>query len=417
MSDGRWTLFAGTVHTLAGGDLHDAVIVVEGGRIADIRAGGSTGGVHAGTPGGTGADRSYPNARVIPGLIDIHIHGGGGWDLLTGGMAAVRGLGRFLASRGTTAYRPTLGTTALDVMLEAARIIGEAMRRWDAEPDNRAEWGAQMLGIHLEGPFLNPVRKGAMPAEEMQAPSVELFERFVAASGGRVAHMTIAPELPGALELIRHAAGKGITVAGGHTDATYEQFEAGVDAGIRLGTHAYNAMRGLHHREPGALGAVLADDRVHAELIADGMHVHPAAMRLLLRAKGVDRVCLISDAVATAGLPPGEYKSIARRVIVDEQGFCRLPDGTLAGSTLNLMQGVRNAVERLGCSLNEALAMASRNPARLIGWGDRKGTLEAGKDADFVVVDDELRPLLTVVGGVVVYDAAQPKEDLLNGDI
>ncbi|MBE3589481.1 MAG: N-acetylglucosamine-6-phosphate deacetylase [Firmicutes bacterium] len=417
MSAGRWTLFAGTVHTLAGEDLQDAVIVVEDGRIAEIRAGGRESGVHAGAAGGARADRAYPHARVIPGLIDIHVHGGGGWDLLTGGPAAVRGLGRFLARLGTTAYRPTLATAPLEMMLEAAGVIGEAMRRWEEDPDGRAEWGAQMLGLHLEGPFLNPARKGAMPAEEMQAPSIDLFERFVAASGGRSAHMTIAPELPGALDLIRHAAAKGITVAGGHTDATYEEFEAGVDAGIRLGTHTYNAMRGLHHREPGALAAILTDDRVHAELIADGLHVHPAAMRLVLRAKGVDRVCLVSDAVAPAGLPPGEYESLARRVIVDEQGFCRLPDGTLAGSTLHLLKGVRNAVELIGCSLNEALAMASRNPARLIGWGERKGTLEPGKDADFVVVDDDLRPLLTVVGGVVAYDAAHPKEDLRHGDI
>jgi N-acetylglucosamine-6-phosphate deacetylase len=262
--------------------------------------------------------------------------------------------------------------------------------------------GARILGSHLEGSFLNPAQKGAMNPELFRQPSMAEAERLLALGAGTVRRVTLAPELPGAPELIRYLVERGVAVAGGHTDARYAETVQGIDAGVRIANHTYNAMRGLHHREPGALGAYVLDDRVLCELICDFLHVHPAAVALLLRAAGHERIAVISDAIPAAGMPAGRYQLFGRDTMIDEQGYSKLANGTLAGSTRLMLDGVRNLVEGLGVPLTEACRMASLAPARAIGWADRKGSIAIGKDADLVMIDRNWQVQWTLVEGRVV---------------
>ena len=332
---------------------------------------------------------------IVPGFIDLHIHGGGGWNLQDPSPETAPAFSRFLASQGTTAYQASLGAAPVPMLDAAVSALGQAVRA--------SRQGSRLLGIHLEGPFLNRAKKGAMPAEFLIDPDPAAMERWLDLAGGTIRQVTIAPELPGALALIESLAARGITMSGGHTDATYEETEAGIDAGITIGNHTYNAMRSLDHRAPGALGAYLEDPRITSELICDGLHVHPGALRLAIEAKGLDQVCVISDAVLTSALPPGKLDLFGRTVIVREDGTCRLPDGTLAGSTFHQVNGVKLLVETLGLPLADAARLASENPARVAGVGHRKGRLAAGYDADIVVLDEDFDVRLTVVEGDVVY--------------
>lgn len=333
---------------------------------------------------------------ILPGFIDLHVHGAGGWDVADPTPGTAASFARFLAAQGTTAFQASLG--AAPVPLLEASI--DAISRAAVSPRS----GARLLGIHLEGPFLNPLKKGAMPADCLLDPDPALMSRWVGrAAGGLIRQVTIAPELPGALSLIRNLAGDGIIVSGGHTNATYEETIAGIDAGITLSNHTYNAMRDLAHRAPGPIGAYLGDPRVTCELICDGLHVHLGALRLALNAKGPEGVCLISDAVLTSGLLPGEYRILGQTVCVGMDGACRLPNGTLAGSTFHQIDGVKVLVEKLGLSLREASRYAAENPARVAGVGGRKGCLAPGHDADLVVLDEELTVRLTIVEGEIVY--------------
>lgn len=368
----------------------EGTLVIEAGRITAVETG---------VRPGDGLLDLRP-ARLVPGFIDLHIHGGGGWeanDPTPGGVAA---LGRFLASQGTTAYYASLATApteALETSLPG--VARAAAEQAGGAPDG----AARLLGIHLEGPFLNPARKGAMPPELLRRPDRTLMERWLEMGLGQVRQVTVAPELDGAPELIRMLAERGITVCGGHTDASAEQATAGIDAGVRVATHTFNAMRPLDHRNPGPLGVYLTDDRVTCELICDTIHVHPLAMKLVLAAKGLDRVTMVSDAALASGLPTGVYEAFGRRVRVDETGACRLPDGTIASSTFHQVAGVRNLVQRLGLDLDAAVRLAATNPARVAGLGDRKGRLNPGYDADVVALDDQFRVLLTMVEGRVAY--------------
>ncbi len=331
--------------------------------------------------------------RLVPGLIDLHVHGCLGMTVATADAEALVGMARFLSDSGTTAFQPSTGAAPI---LDLQSAI-ERVRELTQGPVQ----GARSIGLHMEGPFLNPERKGAMPKALLLKPDLDLLRKWVELGQGSINHVTVAPELPGALDLVRFLVEAGITVSAGHTFATYEEMLDGFRAGITVGNHTYNAMRELHHREPGALGAVLTQPGIYAELIADCIHVHPGAMRLLIQAKGPDWVCLITDATAGAGMPPGEYDFAGRKVTIESSGKSHLPDGTLAGSTTQLRLCLRNVVETVGVPFEDALGMATVNPAKAARVFDRKGSLAPGKDADLVVLDDEYRVVWSLVEGEV----------------
>lgn len=382
----------------AEGGLVDGYVLVDGRRIAAVEAGP----VPASLAGVERVD--LPDCHLIPGMIDLHIHGAGGWPVESADVAGLQRLGRYLAAFGVTGFLPSASAYPLE-QLEA--LAGRVRAATDVAYD-----GATILGLHLEGPFLSPKRPGAMHLENLRAPSVGDAARLLAAGGGTVRRISLAPELPGALDLIRYLVENGVTVAGAHTDATYAETLAGIEAGVRLATHTYNAMRGLHHREPGALGAYMTDERVTCEVICDLLHVHPAAVRVLLRAAGADRVVLISDAIPAAGLSPGHYKLWGRDLYIDDEGFSRLANGTIAGSTRLMLHGLRNLVEVLDVPWEEAVRMAALNPARVIGLAGRKGSLAPGKDADLVVVGPDWQVAWCVVEGRVVRRPGDPNPEL-----
>lgn len=387
----RWILINARAVTPAG-VREPARIVVEEGRIAAI---------DTGTRAGAGDRERVVDCGggwVVPGFVDLHVHGGGGGDFMDADPSSQRRAARFHARHGTTGLLATTVTASPERTLAAIR----ALRAAAAEPD---EQGARILGIHLEGPYLNPARGGAQNPQWMRDPDREEFAAWREAAGPYLKLLTLAPERGRALDLIRDAREAGVVVAAGHSDATYEQMAAAVEAGVSHVIHTFNGMRGLHHREPGVVGAALDFEVVTCELIADGLHVHPAALRLLYRVKGTAGAVLVTDAIAAAGLPDGHYElgGLAIRVI---GGRAELADGSsLAGSTLTMDRAVRNAVRCMGVSIVEAVTMASTTPARLIGWGHRKGRLAPGYDADLVLLDSSLRVRATMVEGRFVHGA------------
>jgi len=335
-----------------------------------------------------------PGAVVVPGFIDLHVHGAGGRDLMDGTRESLQTVAETLARHGTTSFLATT-LSAPDSDTEVA-IAGFAAHR------TAVTAGAFPLGIHMEGPYLNPVRRGTHNGSYLKNTSVPAFRRFIELSGNTVRKMTVAPEMDEGLRLVREAVSLGVRVSLGHSDATVEQARAAVDAGASQATHTFNAMRPFHQREPGILGLVLTDDRVYAEIIADGIHVHPAALRMLIRMKGVHRVLLVTDGLSAMDMPDGRYP-LGDKTIVVQQGECRDPGGTLAGSTLTLDRAVLNLTSWLGLPLEQALVAASASPACSLGIADRKGILAAGADADLVFLDSGLNVLKTMVGGRVVY--------------
>jgi len=329
-------------------------------------------------------------AILAPGLIDLHVHGGNGVDTMDGEAGAIAGLSAFVAAHGVTGFLPTTVTAPLPEIERALKAVRRAV---DGELP-----GAQVLGVHLEGPFFNRRRAGAQPLNWCVDPARDALQRLLATGEGLVRMMSLAPELPGALAAIETLTQHGIVASVGHTDATYAQAQAAFAAGARHVTHLFNAMSPLHHREPGVVGAALTTDGVMVQLIADGLHLHPATLAVVVRCKGVDEVLLITDAIAGAGLPDGEYTMGRQRVIV-RNGEARTPAGNLAGSTLTLERAVANMVRLVGVPLSSSLQMASLNPARVLGLAQRKGRLAPGYDADLVCLDADFNVRLTVVGG------------------
>ena len=389
-----------------------------------------TGGKIAGT--GPGEYKKEPGARpgkpvivhkpqlidlgdniVIPGLIDLHIHGSSGFDVASPDPGAIPSLAQYLARTGTTSFLPTLGAVSMDCTEEILKrvsclVAGKACNesgegRWENPSLNGSETvpGAEVLGLHLEGPFLNPAKKGAMQEEYLLEPCADLIARWFELGKGTLNHVTIAPELFGAREVISFLAGQGVTVAAGHTMAGYEQALRAISWGVTVANHTYNAMREFRHRDPGILGAVFTDNRIWAELLCDGIHVHPAAILMVLAAKGCGKAYLVSDALTPAGLRPGSYSSLGQEVFVDEDGKASLADGTLAGSTATLLDCVKNVLSWTGCVLEKVLPLATVNPALMAGVSNRKGTLAPGKDADFVVLDSEYNVVFSVVNGKI----------------
>lgn len=334
---------------------------------------------------------------ICPGFIDLQVNGGGG-ALLTeqGDVDAIEHMTRAHVRFGTTAMLPTVVTTAEAQIARALAAVGEAVGR---KPS-----GTRVLGAHLEGPFISVKCRGAHAERFIVAPDRVLFKRLVEASAGSLRLITLAPELPGTLDLIAAACAATVIVSIGHTDATYEEARAGIAAGATVATHVFNAMRGLHHREPQALGTLLEDERVVTTMIADAVHVHPAVLRLVARAKGAQRAVLVTDAMSPVGTDLTSF-NIASGEVVVRDGACYLPDGTLAGSALTMDRAVRNMHRLAGVPLRESIEMATATPARVLGMQGEIGALKPGAHADIVVCDRDLNVWRVFVGGEQAFAA------------
>ncbi|MFZ5822909.1 MAG: N-acetylglucosamine-6-phosphate deacetylase [Bacillota bacterium] len=330
---------------------------------------------------------------IAPGYIDLHVHGGGGGDFMDGHPEAVAAITATHAQYGTTGLLATTLTDSEEAILRAIRAVKAAPRR-----------GSRILGFHVEGPFINPAIKGAQDERFVRPASVAEIDRWLAeGSPDDRWHVTLAPEVEGAMAAIRHLASRGAVVSAGHTECTYARLEAAAAAGLSHVTHLFNAMRGLHHREPGTVGGALSLPGLTVEIIADGIHVHPAAVALAVRAGGAGRFMLITDAMRAAGLGEGEYLLGGLRAVVRD-GAVRLEDGTLAGSVLTMERAVQNMVHFAGVDLPTAVSMAALHPARKHRLDHRKGSLAPGKDADLLLLDKDLGVLTTIVEGEVVHD-------------
>lgn len=329
---------------------------------------------------------------VLPGFIDVHVHGGAGYDFMDADRDGLDAITRFHASNGTTG----LLATSLTASREELTGVLERVSRYRSEPMPYA----QVLGVHFEGPFINPKWKGAQNPNYIVPPQAEWLEEWVARYPGLIKIQTLAPESEGALDYIERLAAHGIVPSCGHTDATYDQVVAAADRGLRHAVHTFNAMKPLHHREPGTVGAVLTDDRITAEVIADGHHVHPAGLQIVARMKGTDKVILVTDAMSAAGMPDGDGYELGGLPVVMTCGVARLKEsGNLAGSTLTMIAAFRHMVKNVGVSVPDASRMASANPARQIGVDDVTGSLQAGKRADVLLLDAELELKGVWIGG------------------
>jgi N-acetylglucosamine-6-phosphate deacetylase len=336
---------------------------------------------------------SFNDCTIAPGFIDIHIHGSAGYDVMQADQEPRPRFENFLAQHGVTSYCPTTVTAPLGTTLSALERLADAMESADGSS------GARALGIHLEGPFLSHARRGVHSTADLLPPTVAMFEKFWQAARGHIRVMTIAPELDGATEVITEAKRRGVCVSLGHSDATLESARRGVAAGARHATHTFNAMRPLDHRDPGILGEVLTNENVTADVIADGFHVAPAVIELLCKAKGPDNIVLITDAISAAGMPDGHYK--LGTLQVELQGGKCVINGRLAGSALIMDRAIQNVMNFAKWDLQQALRAATTNPALVVG-AQKKGILEAGADADFVVLTAEGEVRATVIKGALL---------------
>ncbi|MBN1264683.1 MAG: N-acetylglucosamine-6-phosphate deacetylase [Anaerolineales bacterium] len=350
-----------------------------------------------GAPRFDGLRLDLRNRLVIPGLIDIHVHGG--HNTTFGNMANLeedlRKYSAWVAGNGVTGFLTSITHANKEGLVEMVGAYVDLMEK--GMP------GAEPLGIHLEGPFMNIAKKGAQNPEWIRDPDPEEAQACIDAGRGWVKQVTMAPELPKAHEVAGIFRRAGVVVAVAHTDADYDTARKAFEGDWTHVTHTFNAMNGLHHRKPGMIGAVFESDTLTAELIADTIHVHPGAMKVMVRALGTDRVVLITDAMEAAGLPDGKYALLGHEVTVKE-GAARLKDGTLAGSAAVLNQCVHNINKEVEVPLIDAVKMATLNPARAMGFSDRLGSIAAGKDASLTVVDEDMNVYLTMVKGEIVYN-------------
>jgi len=369
--------------------LEDKALLCEGGKILDLKD----------------KKESFPllqdveiidakGGYVVPGYIDIHIHGGGGADVMDGEYEALKKIAVTHSRFGTTSFVPATMTMSKEKIIKSLDNIRLTKQKGTG--------AAEILGINLEGPFISSEKKGAQKEENIKKASQQEFLEYNSAAGNLIRLVTIAPEMPGALEFIRWLHQQGIIVAVGHSNATYQQTLEGIQAGISHVTHVFNAMRGVHHREPGVAGAALTFPDLTVEMIADGIHLHPVILKLLTQVIGNEKLILVTDAMRAAGFKAGTYDLGGQEVTV-AQGEARLADGTLAGSVLTMEKAVKNMVTKAGVSLLNALQMASYNPAKCLGLHGKKGSLEQGKDADIVILNMDLEADLTMVSGEVVF--------------
>jgi N-acetylglucosamine-6-phosphate deacetylase len=370
------------------------LVLVEQGRVLEISARSSRQ-----LPAGVSVS-DFADRVMAPGYVDLHIHGSAGYDVMDDTAEALPAIEQLLARHGVTSYFPTTVTAPMDTTLRAIARLADAIEKREQDHKRQNEDGkcrALPLGIHLEGPFISHARRGVHPPENLLAPTLNLFEQFWQAARGRIRMMTIAPELENAPEVVAEAARRGVCVSLGHSDADFAAAERGIAAGARHATHTFNAMRPLDHRSPGILGAVLTDRRMSADIIADGVHLDPAIVKLFAKAKGPEQTVLITDAISATGMPDGRYRLGSFEVDVRD-GKC-MANGTLAGSVLTMDRAVRNLARFAEWDLPQAVAAASRNPARVARIAN-KGCLTAGADADFVILSSEGEVSRTFVGGV-----------------
>jgi N-acetylglucosamine-6-phosphate deacetylase len=385
-------IIAGTIYTPTE-EIRNGVILVEGHRISKV---GPREQVQI-PQGATVID--YRDRTVVPGFIDIHIHGAIGFDLMEATPEAVAAIGKYLARHGTTSYAATTVAASLERTLNAAKGLGEIIRASNgAHVVSDKISGAQPACIHLEGPFLNVKRRGAHPASQIQKPSTELLAKFLEAADGTARILTLAPELEGALRVLAFARSKGLKVGIGHSNATYEEAQSAIEAGATHAVHCFNAMRPFGHRDAGIIGAVLTDDRVSTELICDGIHVEPTAIRVLMRAKGIERLILVSDSLSGAGMPDGNYR-LGNFTVHVAGGVCRTVEGNLAGSTIMLDAALRNLSAYTGLSYPQCLPSVTTNPARVLGLENQKGMIAPRADADLAVLDQQFYVTQTYVRG------------------
>jgi N-acetylglucosamine-6-phosphate deacetylase len=382
-------------------EIPDAVVLIDGKKIAAVGPRNEV------TIPASARRHEKRNFSVVPGFIDVHIHGAAGYDVMDSGSEAFAAITASVAARGTTSLVATTVTASEEFTSRAVQGVAAWMKhaRQEGAEHGQPEQGsakdrpsAEILGVHFEGPFISHARRGVHSEEWIVPPSVSFFRRLLEAAKGAARILTLAPELPGAADLIAEAQRKGIVVSLGHTDANYAEAMAAISAGARHAAHVFNAMRPFAHRDTGVLGAILTSPGVTAELIADGVHVDDAAIRILFAVKGPQGLILVSDGTAATGMPDGKYRLGSVEVSV-AGGVARNSEGKLAGSTLTLDQALRHMVA-LGIPLREILPMLTSNPARLLGLEQRKGSIAAGADADLVLLDDELK-----VAGVMTRGA------------
>jgi N-acetylglucosamine-6-phosphate deacetylase len=380
-ADGRVVLAGARVVTPAG-TLRSGTVVVHGGVITAV------GGQRLGDAGAPVHDLG--GAWLVPGFVDMHLHGGGGAWIFSADLEEVGQAVRFHLGHGTTSMLASIATSPLDSMLASASVVARAA----AGPLAPA-----LAGIHLEGPFINRERSGAQDPEAIRDPDPAAMERLLEACAGWARVVTVAPELAGGLELVRQIVRSGAVPAVGHTQAAYEEATAAIDAGARVSTHLFNAMPGLHHRNLGTVGAALSREEVVCELVNDGVHLRPEVVRVVFQAAGARRVALVTDSIAAAGMADGDY-DFGRVPLRVRGGIARLGDGrTIAGSTLTMDAALRRAVQEVGIPMEDAVTAASSTPARAIGIGGRTGSIEPGKAADLVVLDDDLEVVAVMAAG------------------
>ncbi|MGP4077407.1 N-acetylglucosamine-6-phosphate deacetylase [Halobacillus sp. K22] len=333
---------------------------------------------------------------LVPGFIDVHIHGADGHDVMDSTNEALTGMARSLPAEGTTSFLATTMTQSSENITRALKNIKKYM---GSEPTGRQ---SEILGIHLEGPFLSKNKAGAQPHDHIIPPSTELFDRWQEESGNQIRLVTLAPERSGGSEFIRHVTGQGVVASIGHSEATFDQVEEAVNAGARHVTHLYNQMSGFHHRDPGVVGAALLNKRLKVEMIVDHVHSRPEAVQLAYHHTKAERTILITDAMRAKCLPEGVYDLGGQQVDVKD-GEARLDDGTLAGSVLTLQKAVKNMQQHSELPWEDLVRITSLNAAEQLGFDKRKGKIEEGKDADLVLLDENLEVVMTICNGTIAY--------------
>lgn len=337
------------------------------------------------------------NFKAVPGFIDVHIHGVNGADMMDATKDALETMVTALPKEGTTSFLATTITQKCEEIEKAIMNAGEYIHEYQSFGK------AEILGIHLEGPFVNAKKAGAQPIEHIIDPNLEIFKRWQKLSKDTIKLVTLAPELSKGLEMVRYLKANGIIASIGHSDATYAEILEAIEAGANHVTHLFNQMKGLYHREPGVVGATFLHDELKAEIIVDGIHVRPEIVKLSYKLKQKDGLILITDSMRAKCLKNGQYDLGGQDVIVGD-GKAVLNDGTLAGSVLELGEAVKNVMDFTGCSLEEAIEMASVNPAKQLNVFDRKGSIAVGKDADIVILDEKLAVTMTLCRGKIAFN-------------
>ncbi len=362
-------------------------LLIDGDKIAQMGKG---------TPPVVEAAQSVEAAGLtaLPGFIDVHVHGAVGHDTMDATPDAIQAISKFFASCGVTSFLATTMTGSKQDIERALQTV--------AACSGPMQDGASVLGVHLEGPYINTKMKGAQIGEYVRRADPAEYLPWLEMNV--IKEVTVAPEFPENQTLIKDCAARGVNVSIGHTEATYDDVQKAVSLGARQSTHTFNAMIGIHHRNPGTVGGALSNDQITCELISDTIHVHPAVLKVVVRAKGIDKVVLITDAMMGAGMPDGQYELGGQAVTV-KAGTATLANGTLAGSILRMDQGVRNILAATGLSIEDAWPMTSANQARQVGLADRKGKLAVGYDADVVLLDKAANVRTTIAAGRIVYQA------------